>query len=188
MERQQKALQQIQEMIDKESRGIAFTHNKQPFSPPTRPESAPSVSHLPSSASPVSPPAVSDDAIAKKLFEKAIAQYNQKHFASAAEEFLLAYAKANTGEMKARCLYWTGECHYQNQQWDKALTCFVQTVTRYPQHPLVPGAILKAGYTHINSGRIAEGKKVLRGLVETYPESNEAAQARERLQELGTPL
>jgi len=125
LERQQKALLQIQEMIDKESREIAFSHDKRPFSSPARPESAPSVSRLPSSASPASSSAVIDDAIAKKLFEKAIDQYNRKQFASAAEAFLLAYARANTGEMKARCLYWTGECHYQNQQWDKALTCFI---------------------------------------------------------------
>lgn len=181
--RQQKALLQIREMIDSESQEIA--------KPPEVFASQRSLESAPISASPgavsttYAPSRETDRPEVKTLFQNALTKYNQKQYISAAEDFLLAYSKSVDDSMKARCLFWTGECHYQSRQWDRALQCFLQIESRYPSHPLVPSALLKRGYTYINSGKLSDGKSVLKELVARYPHSSEAALAGERLRELG---
>lgn len=121
----------------------------------------------------------------RALFEEAYADYNQRNYPTAAEKFLLAYQYAKEPERKARSLYWAGVCHFRNQDWTKAIQCFSQMEKEFPEDAALPGALLRKGYSYIYLGDSREGARVLRGLLQRFPKSEEALPARERLREMG---
>ncbi|HOJ61146.1 MAG TPA: tetratricopeptide repeat protein [bacterium] len=120
-----------------------------------------------------------------KLFKEAYADYNQRNYQTAAEKFLLSYQYAQDPEQKARSLYWAGESHFRNQDWSNAIHCFTQVEREFPDHPEMPGALLRKGYSYIYLGDSREGARILRELVRRYPTTQEALTAEERLREMG---
>ncbi len=121
----------------------------------------------------------------RALFEEAYADYYQRNYPTAAEKFLLVYQYAKEPERKARSLYWAGVCHFRNQDWIKAIQCFSQMEKEFPEDAALPGALLRKGYSYIYLGDSREGARVLRGLLQRFPKSEEALPARERLREMG---
>ena len=191
--RQQRALHQIRSMIEKESQEIV--KSPQVFGQSTPSVSVPSTPAVPlaqnspiDSSGTVSTPENTSSSSKNELFHKAVEKYNQKQFTSAADEFLQAYSSASEDELRARCLFWTGECYYQIRQWDYAIQYYVLLQSQHPGDPIVATALLKEGYAYINKGKIPEGKKRFRQLIDKYPNSNEAILAREHLEELGLSL
>ncbi len=187
-ERQQKALMQIRDMIEQANPGIKT--REMVFNSPS------DISEEKNTASvAVEPKYVTEniessgiDANQQEsvtLFKKACEKYNNKQFELAAEDFIFAYSYAHDVKLKAISLYWAGECHYQNREWQKAIQCFSRFENAYPDHSMAPKAILQKGCAYINSGKITEGKEALFILLENHPLSQEAPMARERLRELG---
>lgn len=121
---------------------------------------------------------------AVRLFQIAHANYNRKEYSAAAEGFLLAYQYATDDDLKARCLYWAGECHYRSREWDKAIQCLTQLETQFPSHPIVAGAMLKKGLSYLNNNQKEKGIITLKSLIEQRPLSEEAPLAKERLLEI----
>lgn len=201
--RQQKALSEIRTTIERESADIQSRPNEideQSGAPvqstaiqPEREGAAAqdASSPAPEIASPQNSSPSGDSSAAqnpsdvRELFQKAVNKYSKQQYASAAEEFLAAYSFARDDDSKARCLYWAGECYYRCRQWERAVECFVQVETHYPSDPIVPAAVLKKGDSFINNGQIREGKAIFTQLIKAYPNTKEAAQARDRLSALG---
>ncbi|MBN2327827.1 MAG: tetratricopeptide repeat protein [Candidatus Omnitrophica bacterium] len=194
--RQQKALSMMHDLIDEE--GIEISERNRVFESQLR--SASGGNSLPekggrartasqivnkSSASlePVIPASFYDSTEEHRYFLKAAEQYKQKNYESAAEDFLLSYSYSKDEDLKVHCLFWIGECHRQIHQWDKALKCYQLIEERYPNHALAPRAILQEGSACIEEGSVEKGRALLRKLIQLYPQSNEAASARERLKE-----
>jgi TolA-binding protein len=121
---------------------------------------------------------------AEELFNNAYANYNHGEYSTAAEGFLLAYGLAEPTDLKGRCLYWLGECHYRNREFDMAITCFTQLEIEFPSHPILSSAIFKKGYAYLEKRETQKGKQTLQHLLNTFPESEEASLARDRLREL----
>ena len=149
----------------------------------TTQEPDPSSSTFSTTSKPAAPPPTNTDADA--LFQNAYSSYTKGNYSKAAEEFLFSYQYANREELKAKSLYWVGECHYRNQEWQKAIHCFTQLENHHENHSILPGALLKKGYAYLNSGNLQKGKDTLQQLIGKFPLSNEAPLARERLRELG---
>ncbi len=122
---------------------------------------------------------------AEELFNNAYANYNHGEYSTAAEGFLLAYGLADSTDLGARCLYWLGECHYRNHQWEKAVTCFTELEKQFSNHSILSSALLKKGYAQIQQGNMEKGKLTLHHLLNKFPLSEEAPLAKGRLRELG---
>lgn len=198
--RQQLALSQIREMVDQESGTIRKSQDDVGFKSvgesqdlrTSTVQSQPLSSVMEKSITSSDPTTVTDavlpslnqDAV-KDLFQKAMGKYNRQQFASAAEDFILVYSNAKEDDLKAFSLYWAGESYYQNRQWNKAIQCFMRVESRFPNHRIVPAALLKEGYAYINGKNVSEGKAILKKLISTFPASGEAARACDRLRALG---
>ncbi len=120
---------------------------------------------------------------AEELFNNAYANYNNGEYTTAAEGFLLAYGLADQADLKGRCLYWLGECHYRNHEWEKAITCFTQLEAKFPSHPILSSALLKKGLAFYEKGEIQKAENTLHHLLNTFPLAEEAPLAEERLRE-----
>ena len=98
---------------------------------------------------------------ADELFRNAYANYNNGEYTTAAEGFLLAYRYAEKPVIKSRCLYWVGECHFRNRDWNLAIQTYTQLEREFPSHPILASALLKKGYAHIENREVEKGKLVL---------------------------
>ena len=119
-----------------------------------------------------------------ELLQTANANYNKGDYKKAAEEYLMTYQYATTGDVKAQCLYQLGNCHYQVKAWEKAVLIFTRLEKEFPTHPILASALLKKGNAQISSGKTLEGKQTLRSIIQRYPTVDEAALAQARLEEI----
>lgn len=80
--------------------------------------------------------------------------------------------------------YWLGECFYDEKRFDKAAPEFRAVLTRWPTGNKAPDAMLKLGFSLIALGELDKGGKVLRDVPATYPRTEAARLASERLAQL----
>lgn len=85
------------------------------------------------------------------------------------------------GRYADNALYWSGEAYYVKRDYKSALSAFQAVLQRFPTSPKAPDAMLKAGLTQLDLKQDAEGRATLQRLVETYPQSNAAKLAQQRL-------
>ena len=80
--------------------------------------------------------------------------------------------------------YWLGECFYDQKRYDKAAPEFRTVLTRWPTGNKAPDAMLKLGFSLLALGDADKGGKVLREVPATYPRTEAARLASERLAQL----
>jgi len=81
--------------------------------------------------------------------------------------------------------YWLGECFYDRKMYGEAAGEFKKVVTDYPLGNKAPDALLKLGYTLLAMGDAQKGRELLGQVPETYPRTEAARLAVDRLKELG---
>jgi tol-pal system protein YbgF len=84
--------------------------------------------------------------------------------------------------------YWLGECFYDQKRYDKAAPEFRAVITRWPTGNKAPDAMLKLGFSLLALGDADKGGKVLREVPATYPRTEAARLASERLAQLSTEV
>ena len=62
-----------------------------------------------------------------------------------------------------------------------AIATHQQMVQRHPDHPRVPDALLNIGLAQAEGGDRKSGRATLQGVIDRYPDSTAAQQARDRL-------
>ncbi|SFF32194.1 tol-pal system protein YbgF [Fontimonas thermophila] len=85
------------------------------------------------------------------------------------------------GRYADNALYWSGEAYYVKRDYKSALLAFQAVLQRFPNSPKAPDAMLKTGLVQLDLKQEAEGRATLKRLVETYPQSNAAKLAQQRL-------
>jgi len=98
------------------------------------------------------------------------------------EEFLEKYPDS---ELSDNAQFWVAESHFSEGDYDTAAARYDLVIQRYPKGDRVPAAYLKRGLCLMETSRTAEGVVLLQHLIQTYPTSEEAALARDRLEGMG---
>lgn len=86
-------------------------------------------------------------------------------------------------DLADNALYWIGESWYAQALWLKAAQSFLRVAQEYPRGNKVPDAMLKLGLTYRQLGDDKAAGDVLRQLARTYPNTQAAHLAAERLEE-----
>jgi tol-pal system protein YbgF len=81
--------------------------------------------------------------------------------------------------------YWLGESFYARHRYREAAVEFRAAVARYPVGNKAPDAMLKLAYSLLGAGEPGEGRRLLEELPATYPRSEAARLAAQKLAELG---
>ncbi len=87
-------------------------------------------------------------------------------------------------ELASNAVYWLGEAHYVQRDYPAALAAFESVIRDYAGTRKSPDALLKAGYCQHELKRFGNARALLTRVVEEYPDTQAAADARERLQRL----
>jgi tol-pal system protein YbgF len=93
-------------------------------------------------------------------------------------------ATAPEADYMDNALFWMGECHYGMGDYPQALSYFQRVVSEYPDGNKVVDSLLKVALSHERLEQPEQAVEVLSVLVETYPSTDAARRATERLRAL----
>jgi tol-pal system protein YbgF len=119
---------------------------------------------------------------AEKLYAGALTLYSGRDYQQATAKFEEFVATYPDHKLAGNAQYWIGECHYSQKRFAEAAEEFAKVETAYPASPKVPAALLKRGLSLAELKRMTEARAALQRIVDNYPQSEEAAKARERLE------
>ncbi|MFC1692555.1 tol-pal system protein YbgF, partial [Candidatus Latescibacterota bacterium] len=138
----------------------------------------------PSSSPPVTSPVASGDSLKtnpKTLYDSAMDDIQNGSFLLAESRFLSFLMQFPDHELAGNAQYWLGEAAYGQKKFDLAIKEFEKVLKKYPKSPKVRAALLKIGFSQLETGDKKTGTTTLQHLIKTYPKSEEAEKARMRL-------
>ena len=118
-------------------------------------------------------------------FSAAYADYAKGNYALALSGFQEFLKKYPTSELADNAQFWIAESYYSQGDFETAAAQYDLVVQKYPKGDRVPAAILKHGLCLIELSKTAEGVVLLQHLIQTYPTSEEASLAKQRLETMG---
>jgi TolA-binding protein len=83
-------------------------------------------------------------------------------------------------------LYSRADSYYGEGNYADAILEFQRFIDAYPQDKRIPNSYLKQGLSLINIGRTNEAKFFLETLIDKFPESEEAKEAKAKLKEISS--
>ena len=131
--------------------------------------------------------ATAENAAVKKEYDEAMRLVERKDYRAAIprlKEFLKKYPDSNFGD---NAQYWLGESYYAIKEYDQAILEFDGVRRRSPKGDKAPAALLKQGFAFAELGDKLDARLILQELVERFPDSEEAAKAKQRLKSLDSP-
>lgn len=131
-------------------------------------------------------PAVDNNAeeASQLAYDRAITLLRDGQYGPAISAFKELIAQYPTSATAPNAYYWLGEAYYVNRDYEHAKQTYIKFGSQFPQHERVPDAMLKLGATYQQLGDKARAREVLQRIRQSYPSSNAATQAVERLKQL----
>src|ERR1700740_833830 len=119
------------------------------------------------------------------LYNNGLRDYNGGKNDLATQEFS-DYVKfyPNT-DLAGNCYFYLGEIQFKQQNYQQAAQSYDQVLQNFPSGNKAASAQLKKGFALIELGKQDDGATELRHLIQRYPHSPEALQARDRLRKMG---
>jgi len=121
----------------------------------------------------------------KADYERALGALREARDAERAKRlfrtFERRYPESNLADNAA---YWRGEAHFSLREFADAIACFRRLINEYPRSSKVPYARLRWGESLLEMSRTRLASKQLRTVLESYPESPAAKDARRLLADL----
>jgi tol-pal system protein YbgF len=119
------------------------------------------------------------------LYANALRDYNGGKNDLASQEFS-DYVKfyPNT-DLAGNAYFYMAELQFRSGNYHQAVGNYDQVLQNFPSGNKAAAAQLKKGFALIELGKKDDGVQELRHLIQRYPKTNEATQARERLRKLG---
>jgi tol-pal system protein YbgF len=120
-----------------------------------------------------------------KEYRQALQLIREKAYEHAIQA-LYNFVRANPDSALAPdCHYWIGASYYLLGEHYRAIVSFNEVRERSAGSARAPAAALMIGFAFLQTGNKQEARLAFQKVVADYPSSREAAQARERLQDLG---
>jgi tol-pal system protein YbgF len=119
------------------------------------------------------------------LYNNALRDYNGGNNDLATQEFNDYLKFYPNTDLAGNAYFYLAEIEYKAGDFKKAITNYDLVLQNFPSGNKAAGAQLKKGFALIEVGQKDEGVKELRHVIQRYPRTPEAAQARERLRKLG---
>jgi len=119
------------------------------------------------------------------LYNNALRDYNGDKNDLALQEFS-DYVKfyPNT-DLAGNCYFYLGEIQFKQGNYQPAMQSYDQVLQNFPSGNKAASAQLKKGFSLLELGKQDDGVVELRRLIQRYPHSPEALQARDRLRKAG---
>jgi len=95
------------------------------------------------------------------------------------EAFLKQYS--NT-ELSDNAQFWIGETYYLKKDFERAILEYEKAIVKYPEGDKIPAALFKQAFAFLELGDKTNARNLFKRLIEKYPQSDQAAIARKKLE------
>lgn len=119
------------------------------------------------------------------IYRLAYGDFSRGQYDVAITGFRSYIDKYPNGELTGQANYYIGECLYAKGDCGEAINTFELFESNYPADRLVPASKLKRAVCMEKVGRGQDSIKLLKKLIEDFPDSPEAATAKEKLERSG---
>jgi len=119
------------------------------------------------------------------LYNNALRDYNGNKMDLASQEFSDYIKFYPNTDLAGNSYFYMGEIQFKQANYQQAAQSYDQVLQNFPSGNKAASAQLKKGFALVELGKQDEGVTELRHLIQRYPHSPEALQARERLRKLG---
>jgi tol-pal system protein YbgF len=120
----------------------------------------------------------------QEIYNMAYADYLKGNFQLAIDGFKIYVDNFAQSPFADNALYWIGECHFSQEEYEEAIDRFNELILTYPLGDKIPAAYLKKGISLMNLERNEEALAVFKLLVSKYPLEEETKIAQEKIKEL----
>ena len=117
----------------------------------------------------------------KRDFEAALALFRKAEFSGAKTAFFDFLSRYSRSGYLPSALFWLGNAQYATRDYTAAMVNFRALITNAPDHQRTPEAVLSVANCQLELKDSRGARKTLQDLVSTYPKSEAAVAARERL-------
>src|SRR6266851_5852233 len=122
------------------------------------------------------------------LYNNALRDYNGAKNDIAAQEFSDYIKFYPSTDLTGNSYFYLAEIQFRQGNYQQAVQNYDQVLQNFPSGNKAAAAQLKKGFAIIELGQKNAGIVELRHVIQRYPRTNEALQARERLQKLGVSV
>jgi tol-pal system protein YbgF len=119
------------------------------------------------------------------LYANALRDYNGGKNDLASQEFSDYIKFYPNTDLAGNAYFYLAEIQFRAGSYQQAVTNYDQVLQNFPSGNKAAAAQLKKGFALIEMGQKDDGVQELRHLIQRYPKTNEAVQARDRLRKLG---
>jgi tol-pal system protein YbgF len=120
------------------------------------------------------------------LYNNALRDFNAGKNDLAVQEFSDYIKYYPNTDLAGNAYFYLADLEYRQGNYAQAAKDYDQVVQNFPTGNKAPAAELKKGFALLELGQKDDGVAALRHVIQRYPKSSEAAQARDRLKKLGT--
>jgi len=159
--------------------------------PLPKPVEPPSTAGLPPSSSGGTSGGVREDTHLSKEppeaqdeYKLALRALNDQQYDKAVQQFRNFQRKYPNSDMADDAQYWIGESYFNQKDYNRAILEF-NDVLKYRRGDKVPAALLRQAQAFLEIGDRTDARLILQKLVNDYPNSEQARDAKDRLQALG---
>ncbi|MBF0516085.1 MAG: tol-pal system protein YbgF [Nitrospirae bacterium] len=152
---------------------------------PPPPHSAPSEpAH---ESEPKSEPSPKVETSPKAIYDAAMKDFSNGKYKDSREKFNRVIKEFPTSSLASNGNFWIGESYFKEGSYEDAILSYDVVVKKYPNSDKVPGAKLKQALSFIEIKDPKPARTILQQIIDDYPQSPEAEQAKKHLQSLGNP-
>ncbi len=119
---------------------------------------------------------VDDTPECQDLYREALRYFQKNEYNYAIREFRSFQRQCADSEMADDAQYWIGECHYVQEDFNRAILEF-NDVLSYRKGDRVPAALLRQAQAFVEIGDPTDARLVLQKLVKDHPSADQAAKA-----------
>jgi tol-pal system protein YbgF len=121
------------------------------------------------------------------LYNNALRDYNGNKNDLALQEFSDYIKFYPNTDLAGNSYFYLGELQFRAGNYQQASQSYDQVLQNFPSGNKAASAQLKKGFALLELGKQDDGVSELRHLIQRYPHSPEALQARDRLRKVGVP-
>ncbi|MCG6553904.1 MAG: tol-pal system protein YbgF [Candidatus Magnetominusculus sp. LBB02] len=133
-------------------------------------------------------PATTQPTSPKALYDEAMKDFNAGKYKESREKFNRVVKEFPSSSLASNGYFWIGESYYKEGSYEDAILSYDVVVKKYPNSDKVPAAKLKQAMSFIEIKDTKPARTILQQIIDDYPQSPEAEQARKQLRVLGSPV
>lgn len=121
---------------------------------------------------------------AQDEYKMALRTLREQQYDRAIQQFRAFQRKYPNSEMADDAQYWIGESYFAQKDYNRAILEF-NDVLKYRRGDKVPAALLRQAQAFLEIGDQTDARLILQKLINDYPNSEPAKEARDKLRTLG---